>query len=86
VKDPQERFRCKVGHAFTAESLAEAQKDEVERALWTAYRVLIERARHLDRMAARFRDRSMNLAQEYSRRAEEAERNAASVQRLLTGE
>ncbi|MCM6777960.1 chemotaxis protein CheB [Nocardia sp. CDC159] len=64
------RYRCRVGHAWTAEALLLEQSLEVEKALWTALRALEER-RHLadrmradaqrhgdDRMATRFADQS----------------------------
>jgi two-component system chemotaxis response regulator CheB len=41
---PLLRFRCRVGHAWTADALLEVQGDEVEAALWTALRALEDRA------------------------------------------
>jgi two-component system chemotaxis response regulator CheB len=38
------RFRCHVGHAFSLESLVDAQSEEVERAMWAAVRSLEEGA------------------------------------------
>jgi two-component system, chemotaxis family, protein-glutamate methylesterase/glutaminase len=49
--DALTRFRCHVGHAFTAANLLEGQGQEVERALWIALRTLEERARMLHQMA-----------------------------------
>jgi two-component system chemotaxis response regulator CheB len=37
------RFRCQIGHAFTAESLVAAQNDELERAMESALRMHKER-------------------------------------------
>jgi two-component system chemotaxis response regulator CheB len=47
------RYRCRVGHAFTAESLVGKQNDAVEQALWTAVRVLEESSASRMKMAAR---------------------------------
>lgn len=38
-------YRCRVGHAWTAESLLRARDDEVEGALWIAVRSLQEKAK-----------------------------------------
>jgi two-component system chemotaxis response regulator CheB len=49
------RFRCRVGHAYTAESLVAQQDDALEDALWAALRALEEHATLARRMAERFR-------------------------------
>jgi two-component system chemotaxis response regulator CheB len=46
-------FRCHVGHSFTLDSAADAQSEEIERALWAASRALEEGAALSRRMAAR---------------------------------
>jgi two-component system chemotaxis response regulator CheB len=46
------RFRCRVGHAYTSQSMLEAQGDAVEKALWTAVRMLEERSVLLNKLAA----------------------------------
>ena len=38
------RFRCRVGHVYSPESMLSAQTDSVDRALWVALRSLEERA------------------------------------------
>jgi two-component system chemotaxis response regulator CheB len=48
-------FRCRIGHAYSSESLAEAQSENLEAALWTALRALSERESLLRRLAARAR-------------------------------
>jgi two-component system chemotaxis response regulator CheB len=50
------RFRCRVGHAYSAKSLIADQAASLEAALWTALRVLEENAA----LAARMAERSAN--------------------------
>jgi two-component system chemotaxis response regulator CheB len=47
------RYRCRVGHGFTALSLLAGQLSTAEEALWYAYRALDERAVLADRLARR---------------------------------
>jgi two-component system chemotaxis response regulator CheB len=51
------RFRCRVGHAYTSQTMLEAQGDAIERALWTAVRQLEERALLIRKLAAAARER-----------------------------
>lgn len=45
------RFRCQVGHAFTAEVVADAQQGAVDEAIRVALRIIEERAYLVERMA-----------------------------------
>lgn len=47
------RFRCHVGHAFTAEALIADQDEAIERALWSAVKTMEERAAMWQRLADR---------------------------------
>jgi two-component system chemotaxis response regulator CheB len=47
------RYRCHVGHQYSAEALDSGQSDVVEEALWTAVRVLEEHADLRSRMSRR---------------------------------
>lgn len=65
------RFRSHVGHSFSSESMLDLQSDSVETALWTALRVLEERAELLRQLARRQRERgSEYVARGFERRAE----------------
>lgn len=52
------RFRCRVGHAFTARHLGAEQRHAIETALWSALRALEENASLYRRMA----ERAVNLS------------------------
>ncbi|MGN6675837.1 MAG: chemotaxis protein CheB, partial [Thermomicrobiales bacterium] len=45
------RFRCRTGHAFSADSMLEGQDVALEEALWYAYNTLLESALTADRLA-----------------------------------
>ncbi len=77
-------LRCRVGHAFTEEALADGQHEQVEHALWAAARALAERISLAKRMLDRSRrEDRLALAARYSDEIAEAEANLAAIQRLL---
>lgn len=84
------RFRCRVGHAWAAESLVSQQRSETERALWTALRSLEEKAsltRDLSRRAAHRGHR--RSAEMFNAQYREALNSAKLVRELMvdiTGE
>lgn len=78
------RFRCRVGHVYSAESMLAAHSDSVDRALWTALRALEERAALTHRLAERARTRNHNwVARAFEERALAADGNAAVIRELL---
>jgi two-component system chemotaxis response regulator CheB len=80
------RYRCEVGHAWTADALLEAQGSAWERALWAALRTLDEKVRLGQRMAGQARARgSDTLADRYLASADEAEGAAEILRSYLTG-
>jgi two-component system chemotaxis response regulator CheB len=79
------RFRCHVGHAFTADSMLEAQADEAEAILWRLLRARQQRAELARRMAERENDGRPALAAQFRARAEEYDEDAELVRRMLLG-
>jgi two-component system chemotaxis response regulator CheB len=78
------RFRCHVGHGFTADALAAEQIESVEQIMWGALRALEEQAALWRRMAQHAEDvRRGTTAREFEARAKDAERRANTLRRLL---
>ncbi len=78
------KFKCRVGHAFTADTMLADQGVDVERALWAALRVMEEHGELSTRLAARARKNGLSYAEKlYSERAEEATSNASVLRELL---
>jgi two-component system chemotaxis response regulator CheB len=78
------RYRCQVGHAFSARALLDALGDELERALWAALRTLEERVSILDVLSRdqAARDRQLS-SQQYRDRAEELRGYVDRIRDLL---
>lgn len=78
------RYRCHVGHAFSADAVLASQGDEIDRLLNTLLRSHQERAALARRMAEKERvDGRNNLAAQLERRAGEYDDDAALVKSLL---
>jgi two-component system chemotaxis response regulator CheB len=78
------RYRCRVGHVYSAESMLAAQTDSVDRALWTALRSMEERAALTHRLAERARARKHHwVARAFDERAKVADGHAAVIRELL---
>lgn len=77
------RYRCHVGHAYTAEAILSAQAEEIERTLAVLLRSHRERAALARRMAERERRRaSHSLADQLEARARDYEQDAELIRRL----
>lgn len=74
-------FQCHVGHAFSPESLVDAQSSALEAALWTALRTLEESALMAHRMVHRMSDRGSEQAVARFRRKEKEMLARAAVVR-----
>jgi two-component system, chemotaxis family, protein-glutamate methylesterase/glutaminase len=78
------RFRCRVGHAFSVESLLAQQSDALEEALWTALRALEETAALRGRMAKRAEELGHpKRAQQYQEEAEKVRQRAFLIREAL---
>lgn len=77
-------YRCRVGHAYTAESMLTAQNDSVERALWAALRALEERAALVRRLAEHARHRGHHtVATVFEARSQEITVDANAIHDLI---
>src|SRR5262249_15231417 len=78
------RFRCRVGHSYTAEGLVSAQSEQLDVALWSAFRALEENASLSRRLAERAKQGNhKSLVKRFEQRAQDATEQAAAVRRLL---
>jgi two-component system, chemotaxis family, protein-glutamate methylesterase/glutaminase len=77
-------FRCRVGHAYTAETLLAHQTDQLEAALWTALRALEEHAALSRRLAIKAGDRGhSHSASAFTEQAMDAEHHASTIRNVL---
>ena len=84
--DDQEqlRYRCHVGHAYSAEALNEGQSQMLEEALWSAVRALEEQMVLSQRIVERARKANhTRAAVTFARRAQEAEDHSSIIRQLL---
>lgn len=78
------RFRCRVGHAWSADALVTARDDEFGDALWTALRALEEQVSLTWRLAQRAERRdSGEVAERFRQQAHQAEARAATIRHVL---
>ena len=78
------RFRCRVGHAYSTESLLADQREALEAALWGAVVALEERADMAIRLARRMDDGGRShRAGRYNREAGDARRRAGIVREAI---
>jgi two-component system, chemotaxis family, protein-glutamate methylesterase/glutaminase len=84
IADPSMlRYRCHTGHAFTAETMMEAQAEEAEQILWKLLRSHQQRAELARRLAQKERAVRPDLADRFLDRARESASDAEMVKRLL---
>ncbi|HLH60070.1 MAG TPA: chemotaxis protein CheB [Ktedonobacteraceae bacterium] len=85
IKDGElTRYRCRVGHAFSTESIIAAQAERLEDALWAALKTLEESANLCRNLAQQARERDQNwLVQRFEARLREAEHRAELIRSVL---
>jgi len=79
-------FRCRTGHAYSPETLLAKQDDVVEAALWAAVRSLLENAalaRRMEQRLSHIHRPNATMELRYKKRAQEAERHAEVLRRML---
>jgi two-component system chemotaxis response regulator CheB len=80
------RYRCLIGHAFTARSLLQDQDQALEQSFWSAIRALEERAHILEVLAQDERGRgNEEQALIYEGQAEESRRHSKLIRDQLLG-
>jgi two-component system chemotaxis response regulator CheB len=78
------RYRCRVGHAFSADGLLRNQGESLEAALWSAFRVLQENAALCRRLRERARKNNQGaLAEKFATKSQLAEEQAQLIRELL---
>jgi two-component system chemotaxis response regulator CheB len=77
------RFRCRVGHAWSANGLVAEQSESIETALWTALRALEERAALCTRVAERMSAKGLDASAARFREQSAESRNRAAVLRQV---
>jgi two-component system chemotaxis response regulator CheB len=78
------RYRCNVGHAFTAQTLVAEQGKEIEQALWYALRMLEQRVTLLETLAKAAQQQGRrHSAASFHQRAAEAAGSAESIRKLV---
>jgi two-component system chemotaxis response regulator CheB len=78
------RFRCRTGHAFTAESMLAQQSEALEDALWMAVNTLEESALTAERLATEATERRHHyVAKRFTDKAEESRRRADVIREVI---
>lgn len=85
--DELTRFRCRVGHAFTVDSMMAQQAEALEEALWVALKIVQERAAISHHMEEQARENGHpTLARRYQERWKDAEQRASLLMKALKRE
>jgi two-component system chemotaxis response regulator CheB len=77
------RYRCRVGHAYSASSLLAGQDEKLEASIWVAIRLLEQRANVLTTMTHNDRKSRRTRMLEYHERLAREAREHANILRTL---
>ena len=78
------RFRCRVGHAYSVDSVLAGQSEAVEQALWAALKTLEENISLSRRMVKEAHGKGKDwLAKRFTEKWQQAEQHAAQIRRVL---
>lgn len=78
------RYRCRIGHAYSIETLLARKSDDLEDALWLAMRVLEEKATLTRKVALRMRSQNqISAAQRLEEQEQDAIDRAKVIQRVI---
>jgi two-component system, chemotaxis family, protein-glutamate methylesterase/glutaminase len=79
-----DRYRCRVGHGWSAQSLAQHQAEGVDGALWAVLKDVEEQAEFTTRLSQAASDHGHRYnARYWAKQAKRAEQTAASIRQLL---
>jgi two-component system chemotaxis response regulator CheB len=81
--DPAPRYRCRIGHAWSPESLLDEQALALEGALWMALRALEEKSALSRRMATSRLARHASSGARFAEMADDADSAGATIRRLI---
>jgi two-component system chemotaxis response regulator CheB len=82
-----DHYRCRVGHAYSANSLLSAADEAIEASIWAAVRLFDQRANVLTAMADRDRQaQRFRMVQHHEQLAKEARNHAKILRQLLVKE
>lgn len=78
------RFRCQVGHAYTAKALLSEQEDSVDEAMRVALRIIEERATLVGKMSSdAVKTNRLGMAEMYQSRADEYRNHAELLRKAI---
>jgi len=83
---PPLRFRCHVGHSFTAEYFWAEQSQNLENALWSAIRIMEEKVTFARQFAKRLRESKLaEIAERYEKSAQAIDGELSIIRDVIVG-